>query len=218
MTNSSPEPLNRGQRTYAGLSGDERDAQRRRQFLDAGLEIFGTTGYANATVRGVCRAAGLTDRYFYRHFGNLEGLLIAVYERCMASVKENTLREFSDSSQENIDERIRQGLSALMDEMEDPRVARVCYIEPEGVSDDVEALYNRYIVDFADILTGIIRQTLSQWQPSEDESRMLGLALIGATRQSMAHWVLSGFAFDREVILDSLCTVFIGVIHQLQQD
>ena len=79
MTRSPPD-LGVG-RTYAGESLSERTARRRQQFLDAGLQVFGTTGYRTATVRQLCKQAGLTDRYFYESFASTEDLLVAVYER-----------------------------------------------------------------------------------------------------------------------------------------
>src|ERR1700760_3307724 len=66
-------------RPYGGLAMAERVAARRARFVEAGVELFGTQGFRGATVRGVCAAAGLTDRYFYESFATLEALLAAVY-------------------------------------------------------------------------------------------------------------------------------------------
>jgi AcrR family transcriptional regulator len=52
-------------RSYGGESANDRLARRRRQLLDAGLELFGTTGYRATTVRQLCREARVSDRYFY---------------------------------------------------------------------------------------------------------------------------------------------------------
>lgn len=54
---------------------------RRVQLLDAGYELLGTRGAAQVTVRGVCRAAGLTERYFYESFADRVALLVAVHAR-----------------------------------------------------------------------------------------------------------------------------------------
>ena len=50
------------QRAYGGVSADDRIAARRTSLLDAGLELFGTDGFAATGVKDVCRQAGLTDR------------------------------------------------------------------------------------------------------------------------------------------------------------
>src|SRR3569623_2122422 len=66
-------------RPYGGLAKAERVAPRRARFIAAGIELFGTQGFRGATVRGICAAAGLTDRYFYESFASLEALLAEVY-------------------------------------------------------------------------------------------------------------------------------------------
>src|SRR3954449_7388105 len=69
------------QRTYGGVSADERVAARREKLLDAGLELFGTRGFATTGVKDICREARLTDRYFYESFANSEALFLAVFDR-----------------------------------------------------------------------------------------------------------------------------------------
>jgi len=92
-------------RSYAGLSQQERKKMRYEQFMQAGLEVFGSSGYRQATVRGMCRQAQLTDRYFYESFGSLEKLLVAVYERCMTSLSNQILQVLMVEPKASIDER-----------------------------------------------------------------------------------------------------------------
>src|SRR3954463_12210582 len=68
-------------RSYGGVSADDRIAARRAKLLDAGLELFGTRGYATTGVKDVCRQAGLTDRYFYESFNDGADLFLAVFDR-----------------------------------------------------------------------------------------------------------------------------------------
>src|SRR6516225_11124270 len=80
-------------RPYAGLAMEERVAARRARFIEAGIELFGTQGFRGATVRGVCAAAGLTDRYFYESFESLEALLVAAYRRLLETFAQRLARE-----------------------------------------------------------------------------------------------------------------------------
>jgi AcrR family transcriptional regulator len=68
-------------RPYGGVSAPERVALRRAALLDAGLELFGTEGYARTRVKDLCRQAGLTDRYFYESFAGTDELFLAVFDR-----------------------------------------------------------------------------------------------------------------------------------------
>ena len=65
---------------YGGVSAEERVADRRARLLEAGLECFGTAGSPATGVKDVCRAAGLTDRYFYESFKDGRALFLAVFD------------------------------------------------------------------------------------------------------------------------------------------
>jgi AcrR family transcriptional regulator len=67
-------------RTFQGASAEERVAERRGRLLDAALEVVGERGVADFTMTAVCRAAGLTERYFYESFARREDLLAALFD------------------------------------------------------------------------------------------------------------------------------------------
>src|ERR1700756_1772150 len=67
-------------RNYAGLSADERRLARRERLIEGAIRAYGEVGYRNTTVKAVCEAAGLTERYFYESFANSEALLVAAFE------------------------------------------------------------------------------------------------------------------------------------------
>ncbi|MGH7899220.1 MAG: TetR/AcrR family transcriptional regulator, partial [Candidatus Binatia bacterium] len=75
-------------RAYGGISAEARRAVRRERLIAAGLELFGTRGYHRTTVRDLCAAARLTERYFYESFDGREGLIVAVFEKVAAEVAE----------------------------------------------------------------------------------------------------------------------------------
>nr|WP_239521345.1 TetR/AcrR family transcriptional regulator [Blastococcus saxobsidens] len=111
------------------MSADERSARRLQQFLDAGLEVFAERGWAASTVSDVCRAAGLSPRYFYELFGSREDLFRAVTARIAERVH-TTVRVALDGSTGNPEERARAVLGALADWFTaDPRTVRVALME-----------------------------------------------------------------------------------------
>ena len=67
-------------RNYAGLSADERRLARRERLIEGAIRAYGELGYRNTTVKAVCEAAGLTERYFYESFANSEALLVAAFD------------------------------------------------------------------------------------------------------------------------------------------
>src|SRR4029079_8561538 len=67
-------------RNYAGLSAEERREARRERLIEGAIRAYGELGYRNTTVKAVCEAAGLTERYFYESFANSEALLVAAFD------------------------------------------------------------------------------------------------------------------------------------------
>ncbi len=211
----SPPPAGRA---YAGESQAERIARRRLQFLDAGLQVFGTTGYRTATVRQLCRQAELTDRYFYESFENTEDLLVAVYEREFDHLQQVVLAALADEAAlRDPMVAVERALNALFEMASEPRVARVCWLEVLGVSARVDVVYTRTIERFAALVVAFARQQFSSTASTIDEaeSRMLGIAMIGAVSQPVTHWLLGGYQEDRATMVAATSRVFRGVINGL---
>lgn len=212
----SPSPAGRA---YAGESQAERVARRRQQFLDAGLQVFGTTGYRTATVRQLCRQAELTDRYFYESFENTEDLLVAVYEREFDHLQQVVLAALADEAAlRDPMVAVEKALNALFEMASEPRVARVCWLEVLGVSARVDGVYTRTIERFAALVVAFARQQFSTSASAIDEaeSRMLGIAMIGAVSQPVTHWLLGGYQEERATMVAATSRVFLGVIGGLR--
>ncbi len=216
MTHADPKHAAAG-RVYAGENPAERIARRRQQFMDAGLQIFGSTGYRTATVRQLCRQAELTDRYFYESFDTMEDLLIAVYRQQFDQLQQVVLAKLMDAEPgSDVMSTVRAGLDALFDMASDPCVARVCWLEVLGVSPRVDETYMRTFTGFADLVINFARQRFPHWQIDDDEARMLGLALIGAVSQTVTHWVLGHYRESKQTLLSATSRVFDGVMWSIE--
>lgn len=210
----SPSPAGRA---YAGESQAERIARRRQQFLDAGLQVFGTSGYRTATVRQLCRQAELTDRYFYESFENTEDLLVAVYEREFDHLQQVVLATLTEEAAQHAPlVAVEKALNALFEMAFEPRVARVCWLEVLGVSERVDGVYIRTFERFAALVVAFARQQFGTHVIDEAESRMLGIAMIGAVSQPVTHWLLGGYREDRATMVSATLRVFRGVIDGLR--
>jgi len=74
-----------GQLEQRDLGRDDRRAVRRAQLLDAAVEAIAAVG-PGATMEQLARQAGVTKPILYRHFGDRQGLIIALAERFSASL------------------------------------------------------------------------------------------------------------------------------------
>lgn len=85
-------------RAYGGEGGDTRVARRRTALIDAGLDLLGAGDVGAVTVRGVCRRAGLTARYFYESFESVDQLVGVMYDEVIEEIAQASLAAFSEGS------------------------------------------------------------------------------------------------------------------------
>ncbi|MCV7419103.1 TetR/AcrR family transcriptional regulator [Mycobacterium yunnanensis] len=107
---------------WSGVPLRDRQTLRRDELITAGVEVLGGEGGGSLTVRGVCRAAGLTERYFYESFDDRDDFVRAVYDH-VCSTAMTTLT--SSTTPRDAVERF----VALM--VDDPIRGRVLLIAPE---------------------------------------------------------------------------------------
>jgi len=124
-------------RRYRGVTPAERREERRERLMQAGLELFGTVGYARTSVRGLSAAASLNSRYFYESFSSREDLLYSVYQRIVGDIFTEAARAVANET--TIEGQARAGLLAAWTEVTgDRRKARIVAIEVVGVSERLE--------------------------------------------------------------------------------
>jgi AcrR family transcriptional regulator len=126
-------------RTYRGITPSQRQAERRERLMEAGLELFGTLGYARTSVRAVAAAASLNSRYFYESFSGREDLLYAVYQRIVTEIF--TRASEAAAGETTIEGQARATVRAAWTAVtEDRRKARIVALEVVGVSERLERL------------------------------------------------------------------------------
>lgn len=204
-------------RTYGGMTQEQRRQQRKEQFLETGLRVFGEQGYRAATVRGICREAGLTDRYFYECCGTLEQLLTDVYEHHMKKLMQNlndVVTKQRDAERHSL---INAVLDCFYTAMEDHNVAQVSMFEIEGVSPSVHKLYNGYIRQFTSLPLLIGKHLYPKWPFSDEESEIIGHALVGGIIQITRNWILNDYKTDKATLVQSTWHLFEGVNLQVEQ-
>ena len=79
---------------WSGVPLEDRVALRRDELIAAGVDLLGGEAGPALTVRAVCRAAGLTERYFYESFSDRDEFVRAVYDdvctRAMSTLSSST--------------------------------------------------------------------------------------------------------------------------------
>jgi AcrR family transcriptional regulator len=184
-------------RPYRGAPQDERRAQRRSQLIAAGVAVYGERGYRQATVKAVCEAAGLTERYFYESFANSEELLIA----CFNAVTYSVLGEILEAARlagRSRAARARAMLHAYFAALQrEPRSARVFLVEIRGVSRAVDKAFDSALRAIGEEVARIIAP------PGAPSDPLLQAGIVGGVIHIALRWIEDGHAPDIEAVTDS---------------
>lgn len=185
------------ERTWGGKTLEDRRAARRVRLLDAGYELLGTGGAAQVTVRGVCRTAQLTERYFYESFADRDELLVAVHTRTAEEVRDAIAAAVVTAPAEPV-ARATAAVEAFVDLLQaDPRRGRVLLTEVFA-----DELLTRVGVDlipsFALLLVEQIRAMYGERGPDEVDAQLTSVALVGAMAHLFGGWLDGTLDITRE--------------------
>jgi AcrR family transcriptional regulator len=189
----------RGTRVYGGLAAGERHERRRQQLLDAGLERFSEDGWNGATVAGICRTAGLSQRYLYEQVADREELFLAVVDRIGDEV-ERVIREAAATPEATPVERARLVLEAIAAHLAaDPRTVRVALVESLA-TERFRTRRRELLARFADLATRLMR-ALRDEDPTPTDGRdrdatatVTGALLTGGLVELLIAWATDGAA------------------------
>lgn len=187
-------------RNYRGASSTERADRRRLQFIEAGIQVYGEQGYRNASVKAVCAAAGLTDRYFYEAFDNSEALLSACFEEVTREVL-GEITTAADKVGGTGLARARAMLLAYFTALRrETARARVFLVEMVGISEAVDRVFDGTLDRIADRIIDTLDPERSG-PMAQDPLFARGVAsgLIGVA----VAWVRSGYAQPVEVAAEA---------------
>ncbi|MBU0789332.1 MAG: TetR/AcrR family transcriptional regulator [Polycyclovorans sp.] len=211
---TAPPPNRR--RTYRGECLVARRAERRSKLLDAALECFGTAGYHATSVRGICQAAGLTERYFYESFEHSEALLEALYVKLSDDLETRILSAVEGASPDPV-AMSHAALDVYYRHCEDERVARVTHFEILGVSPAIDHCYRTCTGRFAQLIARVMHAIAPAAQRPPQQMELVSAGMVGAVVQITMHWVLSGYRASRSEVVESAQLLFSAVVGHWQR-
>ena len=179
-----------GRRHYGGHSTEERRLARRERLIEAAIRVYGEVGYRNATVKAVCEAAGLTERYFYESFANSEALLIAAFDTvshrlidCLEAIR----KEHAGGADERGHAVLRAYYQALKD---DPVGARLFVVEIARVGPAVDEVGAALLREFGELLS---RTLAPEANAKLKSTELVRAGAVGAMIQIAKAWIRSGY-------------------------
>lgn len=181
-------------RRYGGVLPEERQRLRRAKLIEGAIEVFGTKGFHSATVREVCVAAQLTERYFYESFKTLPQLFMATYGELRDQLMARTLAVLKDAEPTPLgmlEPAIRVFLEFIRD---DPRRGRIMLVDSLGVNDEVAALSGATARDYSNMMRQHLHLLVPKARADEVNLDLLADGMIGLNVLLAARWMQDGFA------------------------
>jgi AcrR family transcriptional regulator len=193
-------------RRYRGITPAERQAERRERLMEAGLELFGTVGYARTSVRSVSAAASLNSRYFYESFTSREDLLYSVYQRIVTDIFTRAAEAVARES--TLEGQARAGLRAgWVAVTEDRRKARIVAIEVVGVSERLERLRREARHALAQLTADEARK-LAGGLPLRLNPVIVTRFLMGGVVELLADWINGDLDASTDEVVDLFTALF----------
>ncbi|MDE0833240.1 MAG: TetR/AcrR family transcriptional regulator [Acidimicrobiales bacterium] len=156
-------------------------AERRRQVLDVGLEVFGRHGYHQTSMSALAAEAGVTKPVLYQHFASKHDLFAEV----LAETGDRLMRAIEASEvEETPRRRVEAGFRSFFRFFEEqPAAFDVLYGTSIAVDPDFRKDARRVRDTFAEYLTGLIRTV--------DHGSALAMAagINGLSEGMIRHWM-----------------------------
>ncbi|RNL82193.1 TetR/AcrR family transcriptional regulator [Halostreptopolyspora alba] len=196
-------------RVYGGVEGDDRRAERRTQLIEAGLDLLGSeSDDVSLTVRGVCKQAGLTTRYFYESFTDRDALAIAVYDHVTDEIATTTLEAVAAAP---ADERakIHAGLKNIVDIVaDDPRRGRLLF---SATLTNSLLLHRR--VRSARLFASLLGEEARAFYGMSGSAALEPTSqfIVGGLAQTLTAWLDGTVELERHQIVDRCTEIFLAI-------
>ncbi|MDD7811949.1 TetR/AcrR family transcriptional regulator [Mycobacterium sp. CSUR Q5927] len=193
-----------GARPYGGIDAADRLASRRAKLLEAGLDLLGADvpQAAELTVRGICRQAGLTARYFYESFTDKDEFVSAVFDTVIADLAAKTQAVVQSAPP---DQQTRAGIANIVRTIAgDARIGRLLF----GVH-----LSNAVVVRKRVESTALLAMLSGQHAgtalrlPENDRIKAAGHFVVGGVAQTISAWLAGEVRFKPERLIEQLAAL-----------
>ncbi len=193
-------------RTYRGIEASDRLAQRRRSFLEAGLELLGGESAPDElTVRAVCQQAGLALRYFYESFADKDAFVVEVVDSVTAGLAATTQAAVAAAP---VPEQNRAGIANIVSTIAaDPRIGRLLFSTQLA-----NAIVLRKRGERGGLFAMLSGEHIQSALRVEQNTRVKATAhfVVGGVSQTISAWLAGEIAMEATELVDQLTSILDG--------
>ncbi|MFE9097360.1 TetR/AcrR family transcriptional regulator [Streptomyces sp. NPDC007264] len=210
MTGRLRQPTGR----YGGRSAAERQAERRRRFLDAALQLFGDSpGFRATTVAALSEAAGLSTRQFYEEFRTLEDVLAALHLQVNDWAEEAAATALAGTRDLPLAQRAAAVFRAYAANVtSDPRRIRITFVEIIGVSPRLEEQRLERRSRWVDFICAEAARAVARGEAAPRDYRIAAAAFIGSVNGLLHDWRAGRVDATLDEIVDELVGLLLALV------
>jgi AcrR family transcriptional regulator len=191
---------------FRGQTADQRRSRRRRQLMDAAMDIIADRGVAGLKVRAVCVRAGLNDRYFYESFADCEALLLAAFDDQFA-VAMMTLMAAAAAAPAQSGPTTRAAVEAAFRFVDqDPRRRR--FLVEVQTTEALQTRRRDLVRALAQVIVDQARELLNDRHPDPNET-LAALALVSGLMELTTLWLQDELDVTREQLVEFMIAMIL---------
>ncbi|WP_030247755.1 MULTISPECIES: TetR/AcrR family transcriptional regulator [unclassified Streptomyces] len=199
---------------YGGKTAEERQAERRRRFLDAALRLFGDApGFRSTTVAALSEAAGLSTRQFYEEFRTLEDVLAALHLQVNDWAESAVLEAAAGAADLPLVERATAIFRAYAANVTgDPRRIRITFVEIIGVSPRLEEQRLARRAGWVDLICAEAQAAAARGEAAPRDYRLAATGFIGSVNGLLHDWSAGWVEATLDEVVDELVRQLVGIL------
>ena len=167
---------------------------RRRQLLDAAMEVFVARGYHAAAMDEIAERAGVSKPVLYQHFPGKQELYLALLDESVGRLVEavaGAIRSTTDNRQ-----RVNATFAAYFEYVAEHSGTFKLVFESDFTSEPaVRARLDAADRECADLISQVIREDAGL---ADDEAYLLSIGLLGMAQVSARYWLSTLGSIPRE--------------------
>lgn len=172
---------------WSGVPLQDRQTLRRDELVTAGIGSLGGAEGPALTVRAVCKAAGLTERYFYESFSDRDEFVRAVYDHVCTTAMSAL------ATSESVRDAVQRFVALMVD---DPARGRVLLIAPQR-----EPVLAKSGADWIPTFVDLVAQKVTRHADATVQT-MAATGLVGALTALFSAYLNGTLGATREQFID----------------
>ncbi len=201
-------------RSYGGKTADERTTERRARLVAATVEVLDSRGVARTTMTSICAAAGLTERYFYESFANLDDALLAAIDDVAEEIAELAVSTLA-ATEGSPRDRLHTVMRAFVDLLSrSPTRARVVVLHSTG-NTRLRARRHELVAAFADLVAREAAGLYGEDVWPAERARIHGLVYIAGLAELVGAWLTGAMKLSEDELVEAAEVLFEAVTRRV---